>query len=66
MGIIQFAILVVIVIAVVAIVAWFLRSSGLTIPQPLMIVAYALLAVFAILLLAGLAGWGPMGVRWGP
>jgi hypothetical protein len=64
MGLIQFAIAVVIVVAVVAVVLWFVRSSGVAIPQPLLIIGYAVVAVVAILFLAGLAGWGPVAVNW--
>jgi len=63
--IINLAILVIVIVAVCAVVAWFVKSSGLTIPQPLLIVLYAALAIIAILVLAGLAGLGPVAVRWG-
>ena len=65
MDIINLAILVIVIVAVCAVVAWFVKSSGLTIPQPLLIVLYAALAIIAILVLAGLAGLGPVAVRWG-
>jgi hypothetical protein len=64
MDLISLAILVIVVVACIAIVAWFVRSSGLTIPQPLLIVCYAALAIVAILVLVGLAGMGPMAVNW--
>jgi hypothetical protein len=53
-----------VVIAIVAVVAWFVRSSGVAIPQPLLIVLYAAAAILAIVVLAGLAGMGPMVVNW--
>ena len=65
MDIINLAILVIVIVAVCAVVSWFVKSSGLTIPQPLLIVLYAALAIIAILVLAGLAGLGPVAVRWG-
>ena len=59
MSIISLAIVVVVLVAVAAIVVWFVRSSGITIPQPLLIVIYAVVAIVAILLIASLAGVGP-------
>lgn len=64
MGIVELAILVIVVVACIAVVAWFVRSSGLTIPQPLLIVLYAAGAILCILLLVGLAGMGPMAINW--
>jgi hypothetical protein len=63
-GIVQLAVLVVVVIAIVAVVAWFVRSSGIAIPQPLLIVLYAAAAILCILLLASLAGLGPVDINW--
>lgn len=63
MSIVQLAILIIVIVAIIAIVGWFLRSSGITIPQPLMIAVYAVLAILAILLVANLAGIGPAIIR---
>jgi hypothetical protein len=63
MSIVQLAVLIIVIVAVIAIVGWFLRSSGITIPQPLMIAVYAVLAIIAILLVANLAGIGPAIIR---
>lgn len=59
MSLIQLAILIIVIVAVCAIVMWFIRSSGLSIPQPIMIALYAIFAILAILLVANLAGIGP-------
>lgn len=59
MSIVQLAILLIVIIAIVAITAWFVRSSGVTIPQPVMIALWAILAILMILLVANLAGIGP-------
>jgi hypothetical protein len=64
MSIVQLAVVLVVIIAIAAVVAWFVRSSGIAIPQPLLIVIWAAVAIIAILFLAGLAGMGPVGVRW--
>ena len=59
MSLISLAIAVVVLIAIAAVVSWFVKSSGVVIPQPLLIVIYAAIAVIAILFLARLAGvWG--------
>jgi hypothetical protein len=63
MDIISFAILVIVIIAVVAIVYWFTTKSGIVIPQPLMIVLWAVVAIVCILLVANLAGLGPRVIR---
>jgi hypothetical protein len=63
MGLVQLAILLVVIVAVIAIVGWFVRSSGLSIPQPLMIAVYAVLAILAIIFVANLAGIGPPILR---
>lgn len=63
MDLIRFAVLVVVLVAVCAIVAWFVRRSGLVIPQPLLIVIYAVVAIVAILLIAQLVGVGPAVLR---
>jgi hypothetical protein len=64
MSIVQLAVVLVVVIAIAAVVAWFVRSSGITIPQPLLIVIWAAVAIIAIIFLASLAGMGPVAVRW--
>ncbi len=56
MDIVGLAIFLIILIAICAVVMWFVRSSGLTIPQPLMIVIYAVIAIIAIVFLAHFAG----------
>lgn len=58
MGLVDLAIWLIVLIAIAAIVTWFVRASGLTIPQPLLVVVYAVLAVVAILMLARFAGVG--------
>jgi hypothetical protein len=59
MGLVEFVILIIVVVAVIAIGAWFVRSSGITIPQPLMIAFYAIAAILAILIVVRAAGlWG--------
>jgi hypothetical protein len=55
MGIIEFAILFILIVAVCAICVWFWRKSGIVIPAPFNIVLYAVLAILAILLLVYLA-----------
>lgn len=59
---IRLVVLLIVIVAVVAIAAWFVRSSGVVIPRPLMIAGYAVVAIIAILFVAGLAGIGP-GLR---
>ncbi len=58
MDLIGLAIAIIVLVAVCAVVVWFVRSSGITIPQPLLIVIYAVLAIFAILFLVHFAGIG--------
>ena len=53
---VELAITLVVLIAIAAVVTWFTRASGITIPQPLLIVVYAVLAVVAIIYLARFAG----------
>ena len=60
---VNLAIYLVVLIALAAIVWWFVQQSGIVIPKPLMIVVYAVLAILCILLLADLAGVGPGWVR---
>jgi hypothetical protein len=64
MSIVRLAVVLVVIIAIAAVVIWFTRSSGITIPQPLLIVIYAAVAIIAIIFLASLAGMGPVAVRW--
>ncbi len=64
MDLISLAIFLVVVVAVAAVVYWFVNKSGVVIPQPLKIVLYAVVAVVAILFLANLAGLGPPIVRF--
>lgn len=59
MDLVGLAIFIVVVVAVIAIVGWFVRSSGITIPQPFLIALYAVLAIVCILVVANLAGIGP-------
>jgi predicted membrane channel-forming protein YqfA (hemolysin III family) len=63
MSIVQLAILLIVIIAISAVVAWFVRSSGVSIPQPLLIAIYAVVAIVVIILIANLAGLGPPLVR---
>ena len=64
MDIVKFAIILIVIVAVVAVVGWFIRSSGVAVPQPVWVVIYAVCAIVAILFLVGLAGMGPVAVRW--
>lgn len=59
MSLIQLAILIIAIVAVIAIVGWFLKSSEITIPKPVLIALYAIAAILAILLVADVAGIGP-------
>ena len=56
MDLVSLAIGIIVLVAVIAIVAWFIRSSGVTIPQPFLIAIYAVLAIVCILVVANLAG----------
>lgn len=58
MDIVGLCITIIVVVAICAICAWFVRSSGLTIPQPILIAVYAVLAILAILFVAHYAGVG--------
>lgn len=62
-NVVSLAIWLILIIAIAAVVFWFQRESGITIPQPLRIVLLAVVAILAILLLADLAGVGPGWVR---
>ena len=64
MGIVELAILIVVVVAVCGIVIWYIRRSGIVIPEPLMLAFWAIVAILAILFVASLAGIGPMNIRW--
>lgn len=59
MPLIQIAIGIIVIVAVIAIASWFVRSSGVVIPRPIMIALYAVIAIVAILFVASLAGMGP-------
>jgi len=59
--VIQLAITVIVLVAIIAIVYWFINHSGIAIPRPFLIAIYAVIAILAILFLASLAGVGP---RW--
>ena len=63
MNLVNLAIGIIILVAVIAIVGWFVRSSGISIPQPFLIAIYAILAIIAILVVANLAGIGPAIIR---
>jgi hypothetical protein len=56
--VIDLAVTLIVLVAVAAVVAWFVRASGITIPQPLLIAVYAVVAVLVILFLARFAGVG--------
>lgn len=60
MSIVTIAILFIVIVAIVAIVGWFVRTSGVSIPQPILIALYAILAIVMILCVANLAGIGPV------
>lgn len=64
MPILKFLILCVFIIAGVAIVMWLLRKTNTVIPEPLLYVLYAALAIVCLVLLASLAGFGPIAVVW--
>lgn len=60
---VNIAILIVVVVAVYAIVRWFLSKTGTVIPQPVLIAIYAIVAIIAIIFVAGLLTGGPVAVR---
>jgi hypothetical protein len=62
-NLVSLAIFIVVIVAVVAIVLWFVRSSGVTVPKPIQIALYAIIAIVAILFVASLAGIGPPILR---
>lgn len=61
-NVLHLVVVLILVVAAVAVLQWFVSYSGVNIPKPVMIVLYAAVAILAILFLAGLAGVGP-GVR---
>ena len=63
MNLVGLAVAIIVIVAVVAILMWFVRSSGITIPQPLLIALYAIIAIVAILVIVNLAGFGPAVIR---
>lgn len=64
MNIYQLLVILIIVVAAVAILQWFVAKSKITISQPVMIIIYAVCAIVAIAFLFSLAGMGPVAVRW--
>ena len=58
MDIVTIAIALIVIIAICAIVYWFLQASGISIPQPIRIALLAILAIVAILFVARMAGLG--------
>ena len=63
MDLVSLAIFVIVLVAIAAIVYWFVGASGVAIPQPLKIALLAVVAIVAILIVANLAGLGPRVVR---
>ncbi len=66
MDIISLLVTIIVIVAIIAVFRWFLTSSGVAIPQPLVIVAYAVIAIIAILFLAqyiGVYHFGAPGFR---
>lgn len=59
------AIWLIVVVAIIGIVIWFVSYSGVwpKIPHPFKIVIYAVVAIVAILFLLGLVGHGPLVLR---
>ena len=64
MDIVTLAVVLVVVIAIVAIVLWYLRRTGIVIPEPIRIAGLAVVAILAILFVASLAGVGPRVLVW--
>lgn len=62
----RIAIAIVIIVAVLGILKWFLnRNPEIVTPQPVMIIIYAVIAIVAIMFLLGLAGMAvPVQMRW--
>jgi hypothetical protein len=60
---VSLALVVIVVVAVAAIVYWFVNKSGVAVPQPVKIALYAVLAIVCVLVVANLAGLGPPLVR---
>lgn len=61
MNLVSLLIALIVLIAVGAILYWFMGKVPL--PEPFKIVVYAVLAIVAILIVAGLAGFGPVVIR---
>ena len=59
MNLVSLAVTLIVLVAIAAIVYWFVKASGINIPKPLLIVIYAVIAIIAILVIAGFAGVGP-------
>ena len=62
MDIIGLLVTVIVVVAIIAVLRWFLSASGVAIPQPLLIVIYAIISIIAILFLAQYLAVGRAGV----
>lgn len=56
MDLIGLAIAIIVIVAVIAIVVWFVKSSGIVIPQPLLVAIYAILAIVAIVCIVHFSG----------
>lgn len=56
MDLVGLAIALIVIIAVLAIGYWFLKASGLPIPQPVLIALYAIVAIVCILVVVHYAG----------
>ena len=65
MDVVSLVLLFIVVVTVVAIGYWFATKTGVwaKLPEPLKYVAYAVVAIVCILLVANLAGFGPPLVR---
>lgn len=63
MDLISLAVSLIVIIAIAAVVYWFVNQSGVSIPKPFVIVLYAVVAIAAILFLARFAGFGGTVVR---
>lgn len=58
MDLVSLAIWIIVIVAVGAIVYWFVQSSGINIPRPFQIALMAIVAIIAIILVVRLAGVG--------
>lgn len=63
MNLVSLAIWVVVIVAVCAIVVWFINRSGLVIAEPVKIALLAVVAILAIIVVANIAGTGPVILR---